>query len=325
MSFLSAIEFSAQITLPIFMVVVLGYLLYRSGFLTDAFVQVGSKLVFSIALPTLIFLKIIELDWQSAVNGEIVLFAVLATLVCFALCWWLASILGIALYDKGVFVQGACRSNLGIIGLALCVNAYGDDGLGIAALLLALVTALYNVVSIIVLSVPMQQMATVDSLSKQRIDVKVLCLGIVKNPLIISICLALIYSLLSLRLPTWVQSSAENIAAITLPLALLCIGASVDLKVLRSSSSVSLLAAAIKLLFMPLLLTLAAYAVGFRSVELGVMCLLFASPTAAVSFVMVKGIGGNASMAANILVLTTVCSLVTTSIALFILRLLGIA
>ena len=76
---------------------------------------------------------------------------------------------------------------------------------------------------------------------------------------------------------------------------------------------------------LPALCTLAAWLAGFEGRELGLMFLFFASPTAAASFVMVKALGGNDRMAANIIALTTLLASVTITTGVFILQSIGVA
>ena len=71
---------------------------------------------------------------------------------------------------------------------------------------------------------------------------------------------------------------------------------------------------------MPVVVAVLAYLIGFRGVELGCLILMFGSPTAAASFVMVRSIGGNHTLAANIIALTTLISLFSISIAIYLLK-----
>lgn len=71
---------------------------------------------------------------------------------------------------------------------------------------------------------------------------------------------------------------------------------------------------------LPLLCTLAAWLVGFRGAELGILFLYFASPTAAASYIMARTANGNYELAAAIIVITTLAAAVTTNVGIFILQ-----
>jgi len=117
-----------------------------------------------------------------------------------------------------------------------------------------------------------------------------------------------------------VLQSGEYFANITLPLALLCTGAALDFRSLRHDPKDTVLAAAGKLLLVPLLFVGGGILWGFRGIELGILLLLSSAPTAAASYVMVRAMGGNAPLAANIIALTTAGSLLTTSAGIVVLR-----
>lgn len=106
----------------------------------------------------------------------------------------------------------------------------------------------------------------------------------------------------------------------TLPLALLCTGGSLSLAALHLESRNALLGTAGKVLLLPTVLTLSAYLVGLRGMDLGVVFLMSSAPTAASSYVMVRAMGGNAALAANIIVLSTIGSIVVTTLGLSWLR-----
>ena len=175
---------------------------------------------------------------------------------------------------------------------------------------MALLTIQFNILAVITLNRSLQKSASCASNLKQ----------IAKNPIIIGVLLALPFAIFSIPLPGLALHTGEYLAQMTLPLALLCIGASLDLKALRLDKHNALLSSAAKLLLVPSLFLSMALACGFRGIELGVIVLMASSPTAAASYMMTKAMGGNAPLAANIIVLTTIGSLITSSLTLFVLR-----
>ena len=254
------------------------------------------------------------------------------SIVSFIAAWIIISKLKASNADKGVFVQGAFRSNLGIIGIALCINSYGEQGVGQAALLLAMVTPLFNVLSVIVLSFYSQQTNTpmpadiADQSHSDRfggISVGGLVKSIALNPLIISIAVALPLSFLGVKLPGLLAATVDSISQMTLPLALLCIGGALDLKALKAASGLSLGSSLLKLFIFPFGAAASAYFMGFEAMTVGIVFLMFASPTAAASFVMAKAMKGNAAMAANIIAITTVMAAISVSLGLFLLKSIG--
>ena len=292
-------------TLPIFLVLCVGVWLRRSRRIDDAFVEKGSQLVFQLALPTVLFLSISQADFARAFNQTLIGVGLIGTLLVWGTLELLSSKLVHPPSDRGVVVQAGFRSNMGIIGLAYCFNAFGQTGLIAASMYLALVTILFNVLSVI----------SLNRWSDQGVDssVKAIVKGIATNPLIVAICAAIPFSAFQIPLPTILTRGAEYIAQLALPLALLCTGASLSFASLRASSVNSTIAVAAKLLIAPIAVTAMGVFAGLRDLELGIVLLMSSAPTAAASYVMVRSIGGNAALAANVVAITTVLGIVTTS------------
>ncbi|MCJ8298512.1 MAG: AEC family transporter [Pseudomonadales bacterium] len=304
--FISTILFSLSITGPIFIVLILGALLGRRRFIDQAFIETGSKLVFTVTLPALLFINISQASFTQSANFPLIATGLIATLITWLIIEVLAAKLIDSDQDRGVVVQGGFRSNMGIFGLAYCFNAYGNEGLVTASLYLAAVTILFNILSIITLN---------RSLNK-KLGFRRTILGIAKNPLIIAITIALPFSYFNISLPDFTLRAGEYFANMTLPLALICIGASLDFKAIRHSLNAAILACTAKLLLAPAIAVALGIVWGFRDIELGVLLLMSCAPTAASSYVMVRALGGNAPLAANIIVITTLGSLLTTSVAI---------
>lgn len=313
-AFLALLDFSLGVTGPIFVLLGLGVLLRRIGLITDGFIAAGSRLVFAIGLPTMLFVSIARTRIADSASVGMLVYGVVATVAIWLLMEVLASFAVQPARDRGVVVQGAFRANFGVVGLAYCANAYGEAGLTMASLYVGVLTILVNILAVITLSRSLHRSQGVGKVVR----------GIATNPLIIGIVLALPVSAFAIPLPAVAMKSAGYIADMTLPLALLCTGATLDFRSLRAEAGNTLLAATGKLVAMPLVFTLGAWAVGFRSMELGVLMLMASAPSAAASYAMVRAMGGNATLAANIIALTTLGSLLTTSAAVSLLRGFGL-
>ncbi|MEX0603207.1 MAG: AEC family transporter [Marinobacter sp.] len=308
--FLSTLE----ITLPVFAMVFIGLGLRRLGWIDLPFINTASALVFKATLPTLIFLSIIQADLETTLNPGLLGFFLLATIASFLLSWVWAT-WRVPYADRGVYVQGAFRGNCGIVGLALATNLYGDFGLSAGGLLLGMVIISYNALSVVVLAAYQPG---------QTLSWQTILRDVVRNPLIISVIAAVPVAWSGIQLPGWLLISGNYFASLTLPLALLCIGGTLSIAALRTDSKTATGASMMKMVALPCICTTAAWLVGFRGQELGLLFLFFASPTAAASFVMVKALGGNDRLAANIVALTTLVASVTITIGVFMLRTGGV-
>lgn len=130
----------------------LGVLLRRLQIINDSFIDIASKLVFKVTLPALLFLSIIRSESISDNSLSLVSFAVIANIAFFLFSTLTVNSLMKESSQNGVIIQGAFRSNTGIIGLAYVANAYGNEGVALAAIYVAAVTVLYNILAVITLS-----------------------------------------------------------------------------------------------------------------------------------------------------------------------------
>lgn len=310
LEFWNTVLFSFAVTGPIFLLLGLGAWLVRLRAVNDNFVEVGSRLVFTWALPALLFVSIAKTSISATTNLELIAYGLVAMLVLFVLTEWAVTALVQPPEDRGVVVQGIFRSNMAIIGLAYCVNAYGEVALAAASLYVGILSILFNILGVITLS---------RSLHKHQ-GVGRMLRNIVTNPLIIGIVLALPFAWWDVRPPALVMKAGETLADMTLPLALLCTGASLDFHTLKQEFSNTMLASLSKLVTIPFLFTLGGWWWGFRGMDLGILLLMSSAPTAAASYVMARAMGGNATLAANTVALTTLGSLLTTSVGIVVLQ-----
>lgn len=313
---LSTLSFAFSVTAPIFIMLVLGIALKRLSVINDEFTKSASSLVFNLGLPILLFNSCLHADFSQVTDLRILLAGGLMTFAVFFLSHLTAHWHIQDTRDRGVFVQGAFRGNLVILGLALCANAYGPEGVAIASLPVAMTVVIYNVLSVYSLNTSL-------AIDDENSWLKILK-DILKNPLIDAIVLGLAANTLHLQLPKIIQDSGNYLGQMVLPLALLCIGGALDLKQLHSSKDGALAASMWKLIASPVIACGIAIALGVRGQSLAVLFLLAASPTATVSFVMVQAMNGNAKLAANIIVQTTVFSLVTMTAGLWLLQVTGL-
>ena len=258
------------------------------------------------------FLAIVNSQVNLVAQSSLAIFSACAAILSFFIFWWIAPLCTNSPEDRGVAVQSAFRSNLAVIGLALCTNAFGDAGLTIGALIIAVVTPIYNVLSIYALTRSLYE--------NEKLQWGKLLLDIAKNPLILSIALAFVFLYFDWQLPVVLNDTGRYLSKMTLPLALIAIGGSLSLSALQKFSVLSSYVVAAKLILLPVAVTTFAWLLGFKNIEIACLALMFGSPTAAASFVMVKIIGGNHKLASNTVAMSTLVSALTISILLYSLR-----
>ncbi len=312
---LNSLAFALTVTGPIVVMLLMGVLLARWQIITDAFIDAGSRLVFNVLLPVLLFIIISKTRFEHTANLKLIVVGVLGTLLVFVAMEWIASQQVRRPENRGVVVQGAFRANLGVIGLAYAVNAYGEIALAASSLYLAIVTALYNVLAVVTLN---------RSLNRHRSPLAALK-SIARNPLIIAIVAALPFAYFEFTLPSLILQPGQYFAQMTLPLALLCTGGSLSLTAMRIESRDAIIGTLGKALLSPLLLTVVGYMAGLRGMDLGIVFLMASAPTAASSYPMARALGGNATLAANVIVLSTIASVLVTTLGMLWLNAVNLA
>ncbi|SDG82270.1 hypothetical protein SAMN04488136_10398 [Vibrio xiamenensis] len=305
------LAFSASITGPICLMLLLGVILKRTNVINENFIDIASKLVFKVTLPALLFLSIIKSNHDFGSSAPLIGYGLLANLAFFLFSTFATKRLFPDPKDQGVIIQGGFRANTAIIGLAYVANAYGDSGVALAAVYVASMTLLYNIQAVICLS------PKGETSGKQAAGV--IAKTLTKNPLIIAIIIGMVFYFLAIPVPKVVLDAGQYFANMTLPLALLCTGGSLDIGSLKHEKHSTWFSTTLKLVISPLAITAGAIGLGFRGIELALVFLMSSAPTAAASYVMARAMGGNSTLAANIIALTTVCSLVSCTIGIFLL------
>ncbi|GAF62442.1 LOW QUALITY PROTEIN: possible AEC family malate permease [Psychrobacter sp. JCM 18903] len=316
---IDAIVFAITIVLPNLALMWLGFFMQRRGEASQTFIDQASSFVFNYCLPCLLFFSVVDSDVDYSKQITLIVAGILVTFILFIGAEIYAKYFVSKPADQGVFVQGIFRSNMAIIGLATVANAYGERGLSIGAVYMGVVTILFNILAVITLS---RVSKSVDDtwLSRSTMILKKLF----TNPLIIALVAAFAYKASPLPPITGViHTTGDLLAAVALP-ALICAGASIDLKSMLHPSGLSMQASIGRIVVAPLIAIAIGLGFGLSGVHMGVLFLMAASPTAAASYVMAKAMGGNDVLAANILAFTTVVGMFGMAIGAAILRGLGL-
>ncbi len=302
------------VSLPTFAWVVLGVLLKWLGVLPQSLTEKLSRFAFMFGLPLMLFAGAAQVDYSGLGSALYLLAGVLATLLTVVLSSYYSRWRGHPRELRGIFVQSAFRSNLAIVGVALTFSAYGERGPVMAALPIALMTVLYNILAVWVLNTTLGANTTMRSV----------LLGIVRNPLIIGISAGVCLSVSGLPVPAVLRPIGSGLSTFFLPMVLVCIGASMNFSRLYKASTLTWESTVWRLCVAPLLGILLAWMIGVRDEQLGVMFLLLAAPVAASSHVMVVAARGDGTLAANIVVLTTLLSMGTITVGFFLLSMLSL-
>jgi len=307
--------FSLNIILPLFLVIVLGVILKKIKMLSDAFCKSATDLVFYVALPCSLYRSVCSTNVSEVFSLKFVIFLLASQIFAFIFTWICAKLFIKERNQRSAVVHGGIRGNYAYIGMAILYNILNTTTLKSSVMVMAFGVTLYNVLAVVVLSYydpSGKKVSVADQIKK-----------IITNPLIISIGLGLIAAGLKFQLPTAIDKVTSYLAQLATPLALILIGAKLDASTFVKKPFSICLATAIKLVALPLIVTLAAIAFGFRGEDLVTLYVYNAVPSATNSYIMTKNMNGDGDLAAGIVMLTSLLSVITMTIGIFLLKSLG--
>jgi len=300
-------------TMPIFILMILGYLFRKLNVFSENFTKEMNSFVFVVALPVLVFNELAEENFSDIWDGKFVVFCFIVTLLSI-LILALVTFFCKKIDDKAEFIQASFRSSAALLGVGIVQNLYGDAGF--VPLMIVGAVPLYNVTAVVLLSILKPDKK--EKLSGELI--KKTLFGIVTNPIIIGILVGFIWSIIGIKQPFIFKRTVTYIGNLATPLGLMALGASLDFKSVGKKLSAVIIATTFKLvLFCALFLPLA-ISIGYRRDKLLAILIMLGSPTTVSSFVMAKSMGHNGQTSAGTVMFSTLFSAFTLTLWLFILK-----
>lgn len=315
---------------PIIIMVAIGYILKKIGFMDFEFSKKANKLVFRVFLPTMLFLNVYKIEDIGDMDFGYAVYAAIAILVVFFTMLPIIILFCKRRSSRGALLQATFRSNYALIGIPLAQLLFGTEGTMIATLLSTVSIPLFNILAVISLSIFKD--------SEGRPSVKKILLEIVHNPLIRSIFLGLVmlgvravfvkcgigFRLSDIKPVYTVLGYLSNMAT---PMALLALGAQFEFSAVASLKREIIFGTAVRTVIVPILGLGVAY-VFFRDVfggaHFAAFVALFATPVAASSVPMAQEMGADVALAGQLVVWTTLVSALSVFLASFLLRVAGI-
>lgn len=315
---LESLIFSLNSTMPLFFIMLLGYILHRKNFLPDSFVATANKFVFNIALPVQMFKDLGTTDLRASFDGGYVLFCFAATASSILVIWGLAKLLLKNKSIVGEFVQACYRSSAAILGAAFIQNIYGTAGM--SGLMILGSVPLYNIFAVLILTLESPSAQAQASLGE---GLKRSFRGIITNPILLGIAAGFAWSLLGLPMPTMMTKTLSSLSSLTSPLALLAIGAGFKGKAALGYLKPTAVATVIKLVVLPAVFLPMAFYFGFRDEKLVALLVMLGSITTPAGYVMARQMGHEGVLTGSVCVTTTLFSALTLTFWVFLCRALG--
>ena len=308
--------FSLNATIPIFLMMLLGMLFRKLGWMDEVFAAKMNKFVFLVPLPVLLFEQLATVDFSEVWDIKFILFCFVVTAISITIST-LISLLWKDWSIKGEFIQATYRSSAALLGIAFIQNIYGTAGM--APLMIIGSVPLYNIMAVVVLSVFKPGNNSFD-----KALVKKTLKGIATNPIIIGIVAGFVWSALKFPMLSILHKTVSSIGATATPMGLMSMGATFEMKKATSKMKPTLVAVFMKLVgFCAVFLPVAAV-LGFRNEELIAILVMLGSATTVSCFVMARNMGHEGTLSSGVIMMTTLLSAFTLTMWLDVLRSFGL-
>ncbi len=313
---MESLKLSLEAVTPIFLMMLLGYVLKRMRFVDEKVFDSINKLVFKIFLPVLLFHNIYQTKSAQGfgIAANLFTFTAIAVLCVFAIGLLAVFFITKDNAKRGVILQGFFRTNFAILGVPLVSYICGDDTTGLSALMVALVVPLFNILGVI----------SLELFKGGTIHLKKILKGIVTNPLIIGCVAGMVFLLFKIELPQVLEKTVSDIAHVASPLALVVLGAGFTFTSIKGYVKENVIVLLARLVVLPaIILFLAAY-LGFQGEAFACLLVTFGGPIAVSSFSMAQQMGGDKTLAGQLVVLTSAFCILTLFVWIFVFGSLGI-
>lgn len=310
---MEALLLAAKVVMPLFVYMTIGGWIRKVSIFSLENFKAQNRLVFRVFLPLTLFVNIYEADLGKTIRPGIFVFAFVCILLEFVASWILFTHTIRDRADASTMIQGVYRSNFVLFGNVVAGSLCGEEGLALVAALSALVVPLVNILAVILFEVK----------RANNLHIPELIISIFKNPLVDAGLLGCVFKLFRIPFPGFLYEPLATLGDIATPLALVTLGGILSFGSMVKHRKYLAVAAAGRLVVIPLLALAAAVAAGYRGDALVAVLAIFASPTAVASTPMAQSMGGNGELAGEIVAVTSVCCIVTMFLFVFFLSQAG--
>lgn len=299
--------------MPITFLVVFGYYLKQKDYLDKNTISKLNKICFKVFLPVLTFNNITKANIKEIFDIKLLSYAVISIVFTVIALNFIVNLFEKDKKKQGSIIQGIYRSNFVILGLPLTNHIAGTSGSAITSILIMVVIPVFNILAVIILATH----------SGKNKNIRQVFADILKNPLIIASVMAIVFSVLDLKLPTFADKIIADISKLGGVLPMIVLGGMLDLSQIYSNFLNIIISVLGKLILVPIVFIPIAILIGFRDEKMISLIALYCSPTAVSSAIMAGQMGCDEELAAQIVIFTTVFSCLTIFCWVFLLSYLN--
>ncbi|MBO6239265.1 MAG: AEC family transporter [Butyrivibrio sp.] len=307
------LQIATNAVIPFMVYILLGMIAKKSGAVKESFLKELNGVVFKIFFPFIMFNNLYDVDFNRLSDAGYVAFAFAATLIVIFACFFIVPLFVKENPRRGVVMQAIFRSNSVLFAIPLTESVFGKEGAVMASIMVAFIVPLYNIASVAIL----------EYFRGGRVSFPVLLKNILKNPLIIGAIAGVIFNILPVTMPTSLVKPIAELNNMATPLSLFVLGGSLHAANIKRDIRPLCIGIALKLAIIPSIMVTAMSLIGISGAELFVVFCMFATPVAAASYPMAQSMGGDADLAGEYVLLSTLLSIVTIFFWILILKNFG--
>ncbi len=308
---MDSLRLSFNAIAPIFLLMLVGYVIKCLHITDKKGFNAANKLVFNVFLPILLFYNIYKTDMNHIFDSKLVMFTVVGLLAIFAAGYF--AVFGITKDNRrrGVMLQGFFRTNFAILGIPLVTYICGDKAGGLASLMVAIIIPIFNILAVISLE---------RFRGGSKLNLFKLLKGIITNPLIIGCAIGIIFFVYKISLPSALERAVSDLSSIATPLAIVVLGAEFEFSGVRGYGKDIFVSVFTRLILIPAIMIPIAVLLGFTGEALACILITFGAPIAVSSFAMSQQMGGDETLAAQNIVISSAFCLPTLFMWIFVLN-----
>lgn len=305
---------SFSVVAPLMIYMIIGVVLRKTNIVTTDLMRNANKIIFYVTLPLMCFRAIAAADLKAMVATPFLLYMAIGIVIIYALTALLVPVFSKENSRRGVLILGVFRSNDAIFGLGVAAALLGDDHLTLMTLAIALTVPLFNVLSVLAM----------ERYRGGKVNIGQLLLRVIKNPIVLGCLAGFIANFTHLQMPEFLNQPLTGLAALCTPLAFVSLGGTIAFSALRKNALAITVVNLLRLIIIPIAVIGTFLLLGYRGEPIVVIMILFGAPVAIVTYSMAVGVGADDELAGGLLAVSSLLSIVTMFLFIFVLKQLAV-
>lgn len=301
---------SFNVVAPLMIYMLIGVLLRKTNVADEHTLRGANNIIYYVTLPLMCYRAIAAADINAMFATPFLLYMAIAILVVYALAALLVPVFCKDNNRRGVLILGVFRSNDAIFGLAVAAALLGENNIGMMSVAVSLSVPLFGILAVIAM----------ERYRSERVRFGTVLLRVIKNPIMIACYAGFIVNLLNIEFPAVIQKPIDALAAVTTPLAFVLLGGTISFAAVKKNRAAITAVSLLRLLIVPLVTVVAFLLLGFRSEHIVVTLIIFGAPVAMLTYSMAVGMGADDELAGTLVAITSVLSIVSMFLFIFVLK-----